>query len=38
MFSPTLWGLKNHHQLPDLELRRPTLEAVYLHLTSSTDA
>ena len=33
MFSLTRWALKNDHQLPDLELRRATLEDVYLHLT-----
>lgn len=37
MFSLTRWALENDHELPDLELRRPTLEEVYLHLTSTTD-
>jgi ABC-2 type transport system ATP-binding protein len=37
MFSLTQWALKYDHQLPDLELRRPTLEDVYLHLTSASD-
>ena len=38
MFSLTRWALEHDHQLPDLELRRPTLEDVYLHLTSTTKA
>ena len=37
MFSLTSWALGNDHQLPDLELRRATLEDVYLQLTSTTD-
>jgi ABC-2 type transport system ATP-binding protein len=37
MFSLTRWALENDHQLPDLELRRATLEDVYLQLTSTTD-
>jgi ABC-2 type transport system ATP-binding protein len=36
LFSLTSWALDHDHELPDLELRRPTLEDVYLHLT--TDA
>ena len=38
MFSLTRWALEHGHELPDLELRRATLEDVYLHLTSTTDA
>jgi ABC-2 type transport system ATP-binding protein len=34
MFSLTRWALEHGHELPDLELRRATLEDVYLHLTS----
>jgi ABC-2 type transport system ATP-binding protein len=37
LFSLTRWALEHDHELPDLELRRPTLEDVYLHLTTSTD-
>jgi ABC-2 type transport system ATP-binding protein len=37
MFSLTRWALNHDHQLADLELRRATLEDVYLHLTSTTD-
>jgi ABC-2 type transport system ATP-binding protein len=36
MFSLTRWALEHDHQLADLELRRPTLEDVYLHLTSTS--
>jgi ABC-2 type transport system ATP-binding protein len=36
LFSLTRWALEHNHTLPDLELRRPTLEDVYLHLTDST--
>jgi ABC-2 type transport system ATP-binding protein len=38
MFSLTRWALMNDYPLPDLELRRATLEDVYLHLTSTSDA
>jgi ABC-2 type transport system ATP-binding protein len=37
LFSLTRWALEHDLELPDLELRRPTLEDVYLHLTTSTD-
>jgi ABC-2 type transport system ATP-binding protein len=37
MFSLTRWALKHEHPLPDLELRRPTLEDVYLQLTTPAD-
>jgi ABC-2 type transport system ATP-binding protein len=37
MFSLTRWALNHDHHLADLELRRATLEDVYLHLTSTTD-
>jgi ABC-2 type transport system ATP-binding protein len=37
LFSLTRWALEHDHELPDLELRRPTLEDVYLHLTTSTE-
>jgi ABC-2 type transport system ATP-binding protein len=37
LFLLTRWALDNDLELPDLELRRPTLEDVYLHLTTSTD-
>jgi ABC-2 type transport system ATP-binding protein len=37
LFSLTSWALEYGHELPDLELRRPTLEDVYLHLTTSGD-
>jgi ABC-2 type transport system ATP-binding protein len=37
LFSLTRWALEHDHDLPDLELRRPTLEDVYLHLTTSTE-
>jgi ABC-2 type transport system ATP-binding protein len=36
LFSLTRWALEHDHELPDLELRRPTLEDVYLDLTTST--
>jgi ABC-2 type transport system ATP-binding protein len=35
LHSLTRWALEHDHQLPDLELRRPTLEDAYLHLTES---
>jgi ABC-2 type transport system ATP-binding protein len=35
LFSLTRWALEHDHQLPDLELRRATLEDVYLHLTAT---
>ncbi|MBV9603514.1 MAG: ABC transporter ATP-binding protein [Solirubrobacterales bacterium] len=34
MFSLTRWALEHEQPLPDLQLRRPTLEDVYLHLTA----
>ncbi|MGH2882165.1 MAG: ABC transporter ATP-binding protein [Solirubrobacteraceae bacterium] len=37
LHSLTRWALDHDHELPDLELRRPTLEDVYLHLTTSAD-
>jgi ABC-2 type transport system ATP-binding protein len=37
LHSLTRWALDHEYELPDLELRRPTLEDVYLHLTTSTD-
>jgi ABC-2 type transport system ATP-binding protein len=37
LFLLTRWALEHNHQLPDLELRRPSLEDVYLHLTTVTD-
>ena len=37
LFSLTRWALEHDHQLPDLELRRPTLEDIYLHLTDNGD-
>jgi ABC-2 type transport system ATP-binding protein len=37
LFSLTRWALTHDHELPDLEVRRPTLEDVYLDLTASTD-
>ena len=36
LYSLTRWALENDHQLPDLELRRATLEDVYLTLTDPT--
>jgi ABC-2 type transport system ATP-binding protein len=33
LHSLTRWALEHDHQLPDLELRRPTLEDTYLQLT-----
>jgi len=38
MFSLTHWALEHDHELDDLELRRPTLEDAYLHLTSPEPA
>ena len=38
LFSLTGWALKHHHALPDLELRRPSLEDVYLELTTARSA
>jgi ABC-2 type transport system ATP-binding protein len=38
MFSLTLWAIKHDHALPDLELRRPTLEDVHLQLTTTPSA
>jgi ABC-2 type transport system ATP-binding protein len=37
MFSLTRWAIEHGHELPDLELRRPTLDDVYLELTVRTD-
>jgi ABC-2 type transport system ATP-binding protein len=37
LLSLTRWALDHDHELPDLELRRPTLEDVYLHLTTRDD-
>jgi ABC-2 type transport system ATP-binding protein len=37
MFSLTWWALEHDHTLADLELHRPTLEDVYLHLTTTDD-
>jgi ABC-2 type transport system ATP-binding protein len=37
LHSLTLWALEHDHDLPDLELHRPTLEDVYLRLTTGTD-
>jgi ABC-2 type transport system ATP-binding protein len=37
LFSLTRWAVEHDHKLPDLELRRPTLEDVYLDLTTSAD-
>jgi ABC-2 type transport system ATP-binding protein len=37
LLSLCRWALDHGHELPDLELRRPTLEDVYLHLTTGTD-
>jgi ABC-2 type transport system ATP-binding protein len=37
LFALTHWALEHDHKLPDLELRRPTLEDVYLQLTTGTD-
>jgi ABC-2 type transport system ATP-binding protein len=34
LFSLTQWALMHDHELADLELRHPTLEDVYLHLTA----
>jgi hypothetical protein len=36
LFSLTRWALENDLELPDLELRRATLEDVYLALTNAT--
>jgi len=33
----TVWASKRHVGLPDLQVRRPTLEDVYLELTEQTD-
>jgi ABC-2 type transport system ATP-binding protein len=35
LFALTQWALRHKHPLPDLELRRPTLEDVYLQLTTT---
>jgi ABC-2 type transport system ATP-binding protein len=37
LLSLTRWALDHDHDLPDLELRRPTLEDVYLRLTTGAD-
>ncbi|MGN6869624.1 MAG: ABC transporter ATP-binding protein [Solirubrobacteraceae bacterium] len=34
LYSLTVWALEHDHDLPDLELHRPTLEDVYLRLTT----
>jgi ABC-2 type transport system ATP-binding protein len=34
LFSLTQWAIQNDLELPDLELRRPTLEDIYLDLTT----
>ncbi len=34
MFALTHWAIEHDHQMPDLELRRPTLEDIYLRLTT----
>jgi ABC-2 type transport system ATP-binding protein len=38
LFSLTRWALEHDHALPDLNLHRPTLEDVYLQLTTSSDS
>jgi ABC-2 type transport system ATP-binding protein len=38
LFSLTRWAIEHGRELPDLELRRPTLEDIYLELTADTDA
>ncbi len=35
LLSLTRWAVEHNQQLADLELRRPTLEDVYLHLTAA---
>jgi ABC-2 type transport system ATP-binding protein len=37
LFSLTRWALEHDHGLSNLELRRPTLEDVYLQLTTGTE-
>ena len=37
MLALTQWALRHQYPLPDLELRRPTLEDVYLQLTARAD-
>jgi ABC-2 type transport system ATP-binding protein len=37
LLSLTRWALDHDYELPDLELRRPSLEDVYLHLTTGSD-
>jgi ABC-2 type transport system ATP-binding protein len=37
MSSLTQWALRHQYPLPDLELRRPTLEDIYLQLTAGAD-
>jgi ABC-2 type transport system ATP-binding protein len=37
LFSLARWALEHEYELPDLEVRRPTLEDVYLDLTTSID-
>jgi ABC-2 type transport system ATP-binding protein len=37
LYSLTVWALEHAHDLPDLELHRPTLEDVYLRLTTGPD-
>jgi ABC-2 type transport system ATP-binding protein len=36
--SLTGWALEHDHALPDLDMHRPTLEDIYLQLTTSTDS
>jgi ABC-2 type transport system ATP-binding protein len=38
LFSLTQWALEHEHALPDLDLRRPTLEDIYLQLTAGSDS
>jgi ABC-2 type transport system ATP-binding protein len=38
LFSLTRWALDHDHALPDLDLHRPTLEDIYLQLTTSSDS
>ena len=37
MLALTQWALRHQYPLPNLELRRPTLEDVYLQLTARAD-
>ena len=38
LFALTRWALDHDHSLPDLDLHRPTLEDIYLQLTTSSDS